>query len=721
MVLGLGACDGAAGLFTQETVELEPTPSRSTGSTDASRIRVLHLSDLHLPTDRNSPEVQALAHFVGSLTPKPAAIAISGDFVDSPTDRASFAVASELLTGFSDGGRCIIVACPGNHDVRMLGNFGQCDRQYQNAIGTWSKPQIVSNQVLLYPIDSTQEGGSARGGFANSELTKLTQYLDKPEARAALVRVAIVHHHALPVTSANRDPTEIWREPLLMMSNPGVLLETLFREGFSLMLHGHHHVPSHWEMSHVVDNSRRALAVIGCGSSTQGTRPSAVVLDIAPGRSIAMSRYARVDLRYVQEGASQPALDPNVFAQQTRKRHEVGKSPSVKRVVRWGDFTNEGDLLYEHLLSGICFPRPISYLPLEISSDVGVFGPPQLRSSERGISPSARESESGNQCLTLKVEFAPDAPVNVDFDLGLSGHVSNAFAITREERLLHSRNPRIRVRSDQFDYFGWKVDTNADELQLVLRVPDAEYLREVHADVRDSLDQPVPEDSRALKQCLSILDASRSVCLHVRNPVFGYSYQIGWRVPSAATLGRPVTSPLVERCRQDLRANGRVLLSGLTECWRGLSRSLGGSLDVGVMVADDSLGRLQHVANTDATNMSLQELAIGEGVAGRSHKLEAVTYWSIRVDETSPVRSWYKRCRDGPQHQALLSLPFYIRSDPRGGVAAIVTFGTIDSGSELCMYAHQEIDDALLSQLYEAGGKALEGAAPEFEFVAGEE
>lgn len=280
---------------------------QSTPSVPKNGIELLHFSDIHfgenhffsgLPASTDSiPEADKptfekyICGVAESEGFSPDAILISGDVtqkgltVEFRSAAASIRKIGEAL-GNLRSKPAQFISCPGNHDVNWALIVGDPDARhlacapyasFRNAItsaphyGADTPPERLyeisfidgAPCILLISLNSASIEGpnDHRGYIGESQLDNaLSEAKSHPKWESA-VRVAMFHHHLLPVSSIE---SSIAAENLL--TDSAFVKRKLLSEGFSLVVHGHRH-HSHAELTGDGTNS---MAVVGCGSSGVG-------------------------------------------------------------------------------------------------------------------------------------------------------------------------------------------------------------------------------------------------------------------------------------------------------------------------------------------------------------------------------------------------------------------------------------------------------------------
>ncbi|MGK9339804.1 metallophosphoesterase family protein [Sinorhizobium meliloti] len=284
-------------------------------------IRLAHLSDLHFGPSFNIALWKAVRAEVMQF--RPHVLVVSGDMVDSPTPLQLLAAKCELDDFAAEAGATLVVV-PGNHDVyaRGLGKLSArrdwFERIFYNnmekvtklaeeeygerpafteryrskpstpyfasllrrlAKGTFeahipARPQdrpLVSRpncDVLIAALDSNNPGalGLATGRIDDDDLVSLREELETNNERNYLLRVAVVHHHLLPIAFSHG--RLIGAEPFMVLDNAGTVLNLLAEHRFDLVLHGHKHVAQFARLDlSPRDEAGHSMAVVAAGSS----------------------------------------------------------------------------------------------------------------------------------------------------------------------------------------------------------------------------------------------------------------------------------------------------------------------------------------------------------------------------------------------------------------------------------------------------------------------
>jgi Icc protein len=185
---------------------------------------IAHISDLHT----GSP------HFVPNLLDRaimeinelgPDLVIVSGDLTTNGF-KQEFDTARAFLDRLDCTERIVIM---GNHDARNVGYV-----HFEELFGPRAQ-EWHADGVSVVAVDSTEpdldHGVVGRGRYP---------WIEERFARAADLRIFVLHHHLLPVPGTGRERNIVY--------DAGDTLECLQRAGVNLVLSGHKHVPYAWRL-----------------------------------------------------------------------------------------------------------------------------------------------------------------------------------------------------------------------------------------------------------------------------------------------------------------------------------------------------------------------------------------------------------------------------------------------------------------------------------------
>lgn len=276
-----------------------------------SFVHILQLSDLHFGSDAvfegdNKTALlsvleQGIKHCCrerGNVD----ILAVTGDLIHGDSiwlsDFSSLAervvsylkkLATETLK-ISPETRLLII--PGNHDCKYRGIFknAKFGKAFRKSIEAFNQHTFYPKMNLLvgcFDSNIAKKNLELATGFVDpQEINRLEDKLEKARGKSGVAgpyRVALVHHHPLPVSEAEGQDLKTRFQKFtgikladapeyLMLRNAGTFLDRLIGHGYQLALHGHlHHNSSTRYVRGDTDMTRheteRWLQVISCGST----------------------------------------------------------------------------------------------------------------------------------------------------------------------------------------------------------------------------------------------------------------------------------------------------------------------------------------------------------------------------------------------------------------------------------------------------------------------
>lgn len=287
------------------------------------RLRIVHLSDLHLATHpvlrrlalysglngHDEPVCRALGTIVESL--KPHLLFATGDHTTWGDKRSLAAARSFLLklawsVGISHEN---VHWIPGNHDILIdyYCSFLPSRRAYDGIFGEVSPVKILTAagyKVAIYSFDSTLDRSSqwsplwpfvgSRGSVSRDAFNRYNDAVQKHPERDKCFKIAQIHHHPLPIPYKTADGVGL---ELTTMTNGGTFIAYMQESGVDLVLHGHEHHP--YSCRYCFDPEHRELVVAAAGSASQKGAPfnSFNYLEVVPNTRIIVNEY-----RYTETG-----------------------------------------------------------------------------------------------------------------------------------------------------------------------------------------------------------------------------------------------------------------------------------------------------------------------------------------------------------------------------------------------------------------------------------
>lgn len=339
------------GIGNPDAAPSGPQQSREAAGT-SSPFRILHISDVHFGAHFD-PSLWA---YVTALVARerPNLIVCTGDIVDhgSLFMLAVARVTLEKLAAAA-GTDCVLRVVPGNHDRGLFGNFalGPRVRHFEALFGAspisvdnvptydvhasrgflwrwmcrgWTSGKLAvprlwwgftageakrlpllrdddPAEVSLIYLDSNYGMRLATGSVDVKQLMHLQAGIlsrrDEQPERAFVPRIALMHHHPLPIPHASIKEGLTSFEPFLVLRNAGSVLRELNRCDVDLVLHGHKHYSSFGKLGYATDDHNEGeIAVLAAGSTgvthSESGRNSVNFIDIFPNGQMAYTTIA---------------------------------------------------------------------------------------------------------------------------------------------------------------------------------------------------------------------------------------------------------------------------------------------------------------------------------------------------------------------------------------------------------------------------------------------
>lgn len=278
-----------------------------------SSVRIAHITDLHC--DGTDGWMKNFDYVVRCLVKeKPHIIVVTGDLVES-TDKKYFQSVSKALSDLynrilevHDRYPLFMLTVPGNHDYKKKGlipSFGKGKLFYSffeelqfPSSKNWEDIALeIYNEynVALFPFDSNilPTFAHTAQGHVNEPEKHFNIFRDKyTKAGADLnrcVKIALLHHHPLPLPSTMSDEH---KEPFMILRNAYQFLSSAQKHNIDIILHGHRHMSGVTEYKSKVRNHSTIL-VSACGSTAdlKTEKREIKILDIDESRSISGKTY----------------------------------------------------------------------------------------------------------------------------------------------------------------------------------------------------------------------------------------------------------------------------------------------------------------------------------------------------------------------------------------------------------------------------------------------
>ena len=305
-------------------------------------ITIVHISDLHFTPDMTWPKgtdsdlLEALA--IDVRAQRPDIIVVTGDIADNDAKNPG---QGDLETSFKNARKFLLCLCkrcelpplaslfviPGNHDVRILGNFVRENILKVRKSGfprigvkllSWAfrkylppdtnkyvqdllqakineGPRVRSDLDLfkevfdpysesrpleplglfVFCLDSNTEKDTlfnfARGLVTLTQINALNQKAEQWKAKFGEcyetgLKIALVHHHPMPIPEVEQGKE--WEdESFVLLKNAGTTLKGLIARDMDFVLHGHQHYPGYSKVDYpVASGEAHVMSIVGAGS-----------------------------------------------------------------------------------------------------------------------------------------------------------------------------------------------------------------------------------------------------------------------------------------------------------------------------------------------------------------------------------------------------------------------------------------------------------------------
>ncbi|MBR1135426.1 MULTISPECIES: metallophosphoesterase family protein [Bradyrhizobium] len=578
-----------------------------------------------------------------------------------------------------------------------------------------------SAPILLAMFDSNGSGGNlgvATGIVDNDVLLALPSKLQQAKENY-VARVAIVHHHVLPIAFApNGHKTT--GEPMMVFRNAGALLRILANHQFDLILHGHWHKTQFARIDFGDDSSDGyPMAVVSAGSAAMATP------DNTNHNSINLIRIAptgQIEVKSVFYGAGQSprpdgtaGADYRVYKEplaaakrrahaRARERHPIECEAREQSC----EITENGDLWVTHRIKGLRVQgdigrydkRPlVMYLPTygHFVQDTLTLAPETAKAGFEIVPASdyPRSARDDRQCDYYWLKFPGggiskgDKPVPYEFSHGCA----NCMMMTQWEAVERLERGTRKPRPQGFDHEWVGVRVTFPARTLILKVRFPRSLGQVQPDVEcrrpprypnyeidqwgdakldDTTGAPpgLEIDSDTLHEeahALSYDAPSQTWKLVIEHPLVGYQYSLRWQVP-----GEPENRTI----------------AGNTREWHRTLLNLGDRIDAGNTTADDreAIRQFDLLVQTLETELKLGRVSRDEKwtIALMVHDAADLVLRPVLSRRSGPRREELPRSFSIPYGDGVSGAAFQQRrtiawshggviSDPEGVAKSLIT------------------------------------------------
>ncbi|MBQ0917737.1 metallophosphoesterase [Hydrogenophaga aromaticivorans] len=609
-----------------------PSATSDTEKPDRTHLRILHVSDIHFGSTFDLSVWEYVAGLV--KRERPDIVVCTGDIVDHGGLFMLACAKQEfeqlrLDTGVNFKLRTV----PGNHDCGPWGNlklppfswnyglvFGDraistrwmpsyCRYRKKRHLYRWifrlgatsalyamamlkllqalvmgmdSSRQELMNEddtdgVVFVYLDSNHQLTLATGSVDIEEVTRLKAKMlnmrDLSGATSFAPRVALVHHHPLPIPDARITEGLTSFEPFLVLRNSGVLLRELNRCDVDLILHGHKHYSSFSRLGYSLDyKTEGEIAVLAAGSAgvthAEQGRNSVNFIDVFRSGRMA---YTTI---FFGAGAGKPVTElfRNSHFVHGMEMHKMRMHRrAVERQGQWIRLLKHdarvdagGDVVVSHEVEGHHFDRDLnsSCLPVQIDVSMGRIAHNTLKLSEGSVRAGHKwnnKPKKPERSIRCSIEMGQHLSVSSSpCSYGYSCVGFNTYATTEWETIrafeLQERTRSNTGRTVGMESVAVVIRVPIQQLELSLQLPrdlvspdpQVRVLRwrsypDVPLDEKmqfsETIDQWWVYDSDSTQhETGRLVRHGDNWRLRISNPLVGHRYEIRWRVRDAVDL-----------------------------------------------------------------------------------------------------------------------------------------------------------------------------------------
>jgi predicted phosphodiesterase len=738
--------------------------------------KIAHLSDLHYQgRGFNEGQWRAACRFIAKYGPD--LLIVSGDLIDHPDEAQLRAIKAELTKLAEEAGAQLFVV-PGNHD---LFSFGTDIRQGRDGAFDQVFPGIVKPAaptptatrgrvfnwltrghrgqpapggappdrkltrepegipVLLALLDSNAADrliAFAGGSIDENDLVILGGDLDEIK-RAYLVRIAVIHHHVLPI--AYTGGQIVGAEPLMVLQNAGTLLSTLARHRFDLVLHGHKHRQQFSRIDFEPETAEGypiAVAAAGSPAMTSRNDPRGNSFNL-----IEVEDNGRITVKSLFYGAAaepnpdgREGKETNTYVEpismvkrrafvRARERHKI---LCEERHTRY-EITENGDLIAATAIRGL---RSFGGIDIYQRRHIAIVQHGRvvadLRLDDESFKRGYRIKQDGLGYWVVLPESLARLGV-ASYEILQAG--ANCMMMTLWEAQERVRSGSRRLEDAEEEWVGVRIAYPIEKLIIDLKLPDGlgqvqPYLRCIRYDrfpdygiencdatfVQDlpwHIDNTMSGEEGAR---LGYRPEERIWRVSIERPMVGFGYHIRWKVPGSqpdvATAGQTF-----EWRRMLLSMGGRIASRSPTPADTEAQLSFGilrealetllgeGSQHekrtTALFVYDRSrlalIPVLSYQSGLGAPLPTDFPIPLGDGIAGAAFQQRRCIMWAAENPEISPFIHPHhtESAEDGTKLVAHLAIPVYhpsaqdeARPSPWSAIG-VVSFGSSSMASRI--------------------------------------
>jgi len=604
-------------------------------------IKIAHLSDLHFTPEKEGASCYKSVQ-TDLLNLKPDLIVVTGDLADNErltlnnsNLRKSFEIAKDFLINLCNGcnleqkERLFVV--PGNHDYRYKGclNFWSkvSSKLFKEVFEDFLQSKYLPDLNLIVGcFDSNITNHTVNfstGEVLIEEFNRFNEWKSQYKEFATAKKIALLHHHPMPICRAETTGDLIDRPEFLLLRNGGTFMREMLKNGIRLIFHGHEHQRGVSKASFPIGSDIfRNIGVISAasiGKKKKDEEFSFNVVDYYDNGKVKVNyRVRRGEGTYEDESKEPLELFDYEEARFLCFQDSKSQTPTIAKrliytykILKDKDKGNlEGHTLIESWVSNQ--ELQCEKIDAELRSMSGMFNEPPkynviLPIHGQKIEWKPQGSPDTNGLQRGVIIFDP--PLNKEPIIAESTiEVPNAFFFTKEDRseVTGGRSERESVSQELKNY-------TAEQLTFHVQFPSEFTPGNPRVEVTDLNGNLQFDETRYCQKRFNYSKTINSAILSINFPLFQRSYNIVWDLPSESEMKiegisqselakateiknrliklKPIDSDAgkIRNCLENIYKeiiNANFLFSGKKDDY----------LEVCIVVYNKSIGKLQYVA-----------------------------------------------------------------------------------------------------------------------------
>lgn len=529
------------------------------------KVTILHLSDLHFRSDTDVKQVPISALKTDLLQFRDAIdlVACTGDLTDNPLsesrlwnffdrdvrDQSEHELAMQGVRRFLKG---VCNACkvdpqkrlfvvPGNHDYRIQGlvhNQASVDLFNKYFSEYFRNALIPELNLLIYSFDSNST--DPRMNFATGLVTQdhlvsfknqLLQWKnDYSQVFGALNKIALVHHHPMPISETEKRAVRDGEE-FVLLKNAGTFMKEMVKGKIDLVLHGHKHFVGYSRTRFPLVDGVHEVAIVAAGSAGQPFNDiySYNLLTVPADGPI------KVEQRVLNKGTYETSFSftmPENYTEWRQIRFQKFLNQKPITVVGEVDFTEvavkeSGDSERHAIVKGMeAKEEDVECLKWVSASVVAKFEEPVclcLNRPDQSIDLGSKTSVGGR--LDYEMIFSPPLRKGRPLDVEIRRSANNAFFFDVQDRL------DVTGSKSKTEYVSWSRQSAYKLLDMKVRFLHDHRVMGPRVEVLDTKGNVHDLETDYCLTRFTYSEEKRVAHLAVDFPVPGNAYKIVWNLP----------------------------------------------------------------------------------------------------------------------------------------------------------------------------------------------